>query len=170
MADSPANDYGASLAGTKAHIPFVVIDDTTSPSNADVQRFMDAITNRIAARVGPIESVTDTDRAAVLVAAARGLVHVGAASQAMGAANPVLASPVAGVSYADWLWKMFEQGLDELAATEGAGPGGPGGPPGDEFTEYRLPSWSFPNTVRTGRATTPFERYRSAPVPSVWSD
>jgi hypothetical protein len=159
VSDSPSNDYGATLDGVQGHIPLVTIDGADAPSTADVQRFMDGITNRVAARIGPVETITDPERAGVLVAAARALVHLGAAAQTMGAANPVLASPVAGVSYADWLWKQFQAGLDELANMEAGGGNTPGPGPGDEFSEYRLPVWSFPNTVRLGKATTHWEKY-----------
>jgi hypothetical protein len=159
VSPTAANAYGATMKGVRSLTPFTVIDATTNPSAADVWGFIGDIANRIAASVGPLEAVTDVARRTALLRDAQGLVHLGAASLAMGANNPVLASPVEGVSYASWLWNRFSEGLKDLKAAEGVGGSGDGSGTGDEFNAYKLPLWSFPNTVRTGRATTPFEKF-----------
>lgn len=149
--------YGATVAGVQARLPDRTIDGSSKPNTTQVDGFLTEIANRVAARIGAIDTILDVTRKAQITAAAQGLVHLGAASLTEAAGAPEQADANAATSYAQWLWERFESGLDDLAATAH------GLIPPDTVDDPTLsagsPVWSFPNTPAYGLASTHWERW-----------
>lgn len=154
--------YGATVAGVAGRLPDREFTTTSKPTAAQVDVFVTEISNRVAARIGAIDTITDATRLAQITAAAQGLVHLGAASLAEAAGAPEQADANAATSYAQWLWELYQSGLDELAAsTAGLIPPDT---EDDPTVQAGSPVWSFPNTPGYGRATTSWESYRRSPL------
>ena len=149
--------YGATIDGVRGKLPHRTISTTTKPNQAQVDQFLTEISNRVAARIGAVDTILDVDRRAQITAAAQGLVHLGAASLTEAAGAPEHADSEAQTSYSSWLWARFESGLTELGKTAD------GLVPPDTTDDPDLsagsPVWSFPNTLAHGRATTSWESW-----------
>lgn len=149
--------YGATVAGVTGRLPDRVINTTSKPTTAQVDQFLTEIANRVAARIGAVDTILDATRKAQITASAQGLVHLGAASLTEAAADPEQTDANAQSSYAQWLWERFESGLDELGKVAD------GLVPPDTTDDPSLaagsPVWSFPNTLTYGAATYHGERY-----------
>lgn len=106
---------GASLDGVRALLPGQPFDSTTRTTSAGVDRFLRAAIARVNLRFDALE-VNDPDRATALRPWAAQLAETAAAAWADAAARPETADPNDASSYAEWLWRRFTEGLEELAA------------------------------------------------------
>lgn len=159
--DTDATDggpyFGATIDGVTDKLPDRQFTDVTKPTEGAVGRFIMEIAERVSARIGAVDTITDTARRASVLGAARSLVHLGAASWAEAAGSPEEAEADNASTYASWLWAKFQEGLNELATT--ARGLIPPDTPDDPSIAAGSPVWSFPNTVAAGRATTSWESY-----------
>lgn len=159
--DTAATDggpyFGATIDGVSGHLPDRVFSNASRPTEADVGRFIMEIAARVSARIGAVDTITDTSRRAAILSAARGLVHLGVASWAEAAGMPEEAEADNASTYSTWLWHRYTEGLDELAAS--AYRLIPPDVPDDPTIAAGSPVWSFPNTMAYGQSTSHFERY-----------
>lgn len=109
MAD-PVAPYAATLDGVQAHLPRTRIGPDTHPSEANVLAYLAQLSASVRVRLGDITARAD---AGEVIAAARAVVEVGAASMAEAAAFPERADN-ADTSYAGTLWSQHRQMLDDL--------------------------------------------------------
>jgi hypothetical protein len=123
----PDNVYGANMAGVRAHVPLLELENNTRPSLEQVQGFIDRMTGVVTARVGDITGRADFPALAEL---ARLAVELAAASLAEAATFPERAN-TSDASYSDVLWTRYRETLDDLLAAldidEDEGPGAGGG-------------------------------------------
>jgi hypothetical protein len=132
--DAPRGAFGATVTGVTDHLPAARFVEQLEPGRrgvtyAQVAGFVDEITARVSVRLDQLGRLVD-DLEDAVIAAARELVHIGAASRAQAARFPEQSARNAD-AYAAVLWAQFESGLDELEAelTEQlAGPGNTDGP------------------------------------------
>lgn len=123
-----AHPYGASIPGVQAFIPEQLISETSSPSVAQVNYFIDNIASEVGLRIGNYTTtITDVGLQGRVTAFARYVVNLGAAATAFDASYPSLSSPNAS-SYGNVLWSRYEAVLSELIqlvdnATPGTDPG-----------------------------------------------
>jgi hypothetical protein len=126
--DTLVPPFGASVAGAAALVPAAVLFDGAAPVGqtgvtvAAVESWVGALSSRVAVNldgwerlstVAPAPGVpSDRDQ---LVAAARDLVHNGAASYLEAARHPA-ASGKSATSYDAVLWARFTEGLTSLGA------------------------------------------------------
>lgn len=137
MADL-AHRYGATLGGALAHLPHIVLDDSSKPTREQADQLVAGIVARVRGRVGDLAGDLE-DR---YVEAAREAAHLGAASSIEAASAPELAR--AGTSsLSSTLWARFVEALDELAAElEAIGQDDEPVPqPGDDWGDL---AYSFP--------------------------
>ena len=134
--DTPVGIYGASVAGVRALVPEARLLDTlpTGPgvygvTFAQVEEWLREVTGVVAIKLDGWERLSTDPTAVVLningapagpsdreqlIAAARTIVHNGAAAYLEAARHPERARPNDS-SYADVLWRRYELGLEQLA-------------------------------------------------------
>lgn len=122
MADDPVAPFDATVAGVTALVPEATVVDTVVPGQRAVTRdqvasWVAALSANVDARLTARSRLdADDPRSVAVVAAARDLVHNGAASYLEAARHPERASKT-DTSYAEVLWARYTDGLVALAAT-----------------------------------------------------
>ena len=120
MSTAPVEPWGATLDGVAALIPDWKIPLTLAPGQNGITRdqvtgWLTELSGIVSLRLTGWAAVTDPDRTAALVTAARAAIHNGAASYVEAARHPDRAVKGA-TSYADVLWARFTDQLDHLDA------------------------------------------------------
>lgn len=121
MADDPVEPFDATVAGVTALVPEATVVDTVVPGQRAVTH--DQVTSWVAALSANVDARLaargrlpgDDPRSVAVVAAARDLVHNGAASYLEAARHPERASKTDS-SYAEVLWQRYTGGLAALGA------------------------------------------------------
>lgn len=132
--------YGATFADVKAFLPHRRWASDVKPGEAEVAVYLASVAGTLGIRIRPLP--VDVDKASRLLALVHRAVVIGAAAHCEAASAPERARPNDVSSYAEWLWRQYEESAEEARcyAAEVA----PSGNPEGVDPNINEPAWSFP--------------------------
>jgi hypothetical protein len=150
--------FGASVDGVRALLPHRRIDETSKPTEEQVERFLASGSGWVSVRLGYPTSFAalDAEATTTFEELAAGLVELYAGAFAEDAAHPEQAGPGES-SYGSILWERFLKGVDELL--EALGKATDGGAGDGELPVGQAPgsiAYSFPPPTFRTIPTPPF--------------
>lgn len=128
--------FDSSVKGVQGLLPYLPITETSMPSIAMVETFLDDIGAEVSLRIGDyVSSVGDPALRDRILNYARYVTHLGSAAQAQDTSHPEQTGGAVGSAWGGVLWARYQAALDRLVsvvdhATPGEDPGaGEGGQP-----------------------------------------
>lgn len=140
-------NYGATFEDVKAFLPHRRWNADVRPNQADVDVYIASVAGTLGVGIRPLP--TDPDKAERLLALCHRAVVIGAAAHCEAAGAPERARPNDTSSYAEWLWRQYEEAAD-LARAYAAENAPSGNPEGDDPT-IGEPAWHFPRPEQLAR-------------------